>query len=263
MQQYTRNRYFSSYTLDRTWQAEDRRHALPSSVELAQKFYIDGPGAHIPTSLRLDWFAICATTCGFQTGTIQENQIDWAEEYDQQTSTRIQQRHRIFRPYNGPLLWNQIKEDTDGKCSTVNTIGIMLYVFSVPSAIFDMTVGLLPLPTSSGLSSSILRRATFVTNPLRLLCPARCFPMRLNKEMMSEDDLLFKDQDQNAPITYPYKAENNFGRSFEGCKGFGWFRIFVSNDKVRGGVCLGLKAEFEVQKPGVMVNFPVRFRRVR
>lgn len=81
--------------------------------------------------------------------------------------------------------------------------------------------------------------------------------------MMSEDDLPFQDQDQNAPITYPYKAETNFGRSFEGCKGFSWVGIFVSNDKVRDGVCLGLECRVRGSTVRVMVvNHPIRFRRV-
>ncbi|BCS21212.1 putative PTH11-like integral membrane protein [Aspergillus puulaauensis] len=47
--------------------------------------------------------------------------------------------------------WTQIEGDTDGKCSAVNTIGIMLYVFSVTSAVFDMTVGVLPIILVRGL----------------------------------------------------------------------------------------------------------------
>ncbi|OJI97908.1 hypothetical protein ASPVEDRAFT_49815 [Aspergillus versicolor CBS 583.65] len=50
--------------------------------------------------------------------------------------------------------WRHIEGDTDGKCTTVNTIGIMLYVFSVTSALFDMTVGLLPIILVRGLQMS-------------------------------------------------------------------------------------------------------------
>lgn len=50
--------------------------------------------------------------------------------------------------------WRHIEGDTDGKCTIVNTIGIMLYVFSVTSALFDMTVGLLPIILVRGLQMS-------------------------------------------------------------------------------------------------------------
>ncbi|OJJ63055.1 hypothetical protein ASPSYDRAFT_144837 [Aspergillus sydowii CBS 593.65] len=47
--------------------------------------------------------------------------------------------------------WKRVEGDTDGKCGVVNTVGIMLYVFSVTSAAFDMTVGLLPIILVRGL----------------------------------------------------------------------------------------------------------------
>ena len=47
--------------------------------------------------------------------------------------------------------WKRVEGDTDGKCGVVNTVGFMLYVFSVTSAAFDMTVGLLPIILVRGL----------------------------------------------------------------------------------------------------------------
>ncbi|KAL4790480.1 hypothetical protein BDV19DRAFT_334060 [Aspergillus venezuelensis] len=41
--------------------------------------------------------------------------------------------------------WTRMAGDTNGECGLVNAIAIMLYVFSVTSALFDLTVGLLPI----------------------------------------------------------------------------------------------------------------------
>ncbi|KAG2026613.1 hypothetical protein GB937_001397 [Aspergillus fischeri] len=42
-------------------------------------------------------------------------------------------------------FWTRMLGDTSGKCGYVDAIIIMLYLFSVSSAIFDLTVGLLPI----------------------------------------------------------------------------------------------------------------------
>ncbi|KAL4861337.1 hypothetical protein BDV12DRAFT_191151 [Aspergillus spectabilis] len=41
--------------------------------------------------------------------------------------------------------WTRMSGDTDGECGYVEAIGIMFYIFSASSAIFDLTVGLLPI----------------------------------------------------------------------------------------------------------------------
>ncbi|KAL2831735.1 hypothetical protein BDW59DRAFT_157697 [Aspergillus cavernicola] len=41
--------------------------------------------------------------------------------------------------------WTRMSGDTDGKCGYVDAIAIMLYLLSASSAIFDLTVGLLPI----------------------------------------------------------------------------------------------------------------------
>ncbi|KAL4902664.1 hypothetical protein BDW74DRAFT_62543 [Aspergillus multicolor] len=40
--------------------------------------------------------------------------------------------------------WTRMRGDTDGHCGYVNAIGIVLYIFSASSALFDLTVGTLP-----------------------------------------------------------------------------------------------------------------------
>ncbi|KAF7118893.1 hypothetical protein CNMCM5793_008529 [Aspergillus hiratsukae] len=42
-------------------------------------------------------------------------------------------------------FWTRMRGDTDGKCGYVDEIIITLYLFSATSAIFDLTVGLLPI----------------------------------------------------------------------------------------------------------------------
>ncbi|KAF4151932.1 hypothetical protein CNMCM8927_002454 [Aspergillus lentulus] len=42
-------------------------------------------------------------------------------------------------------FWTRMLGDTSGKCGYVDAIIIMLYLFSVSSALFDLTVGLLPI----------------------------------------------------------------------------------------------------------------------
>ncbi|KAL4938430.1 hypothetical protein BDV06DRAFT_56852 [Aspergillus oleicola] len=41
--------------------------------------------------------------------------------------------------------WTRMAGDTSGQCGLVDAIAIMLYIFSVTSAVFDLTVGLLPI----------------------------------------------------------------------------------------------------------------------
>ncbi|KAL4744144.1 hypothetical protein BDV11DRAFT_3255 [Aspergillus similis] len=41
--------------------------------------------------------------------------------------------------------WTRMKGDTDGHCGYVNAIAVMLYIFSASSALFDLTVALLPV----------------------------------------------------------------------------------------------------------------------
>ncbi|KAL4814167.1 hypothetical protein BDW67DRAFT_187071 [Aspergillus spinulosporus] len=41
--------------------------------------------------------------------------------------------------------WTRMRGDTDGQCGYVNAIAIMLYIFSASSALFDLTVALLPI----------------------------------------------------------------------------------------------------------------------
>ncbi|KAL2870103.1 putative PTH11-like integral membrane protein [Aspergillus lucknowensis] len=43
------------------------------------------------------------------------------------------------------FFWTRFSGDTSGKCGYIDAIVIMLYIFSVTSAIFDLTVGLLPI----------------------------------------------------------------------------------------------------------------------
>ncbi|GIC84379.1 putative PTH11-like integral membrane protein [Aspergillus udagawae] len=42
-------------------------------------------------------------------------------------------------------FWTRMRGDTNGKCGYLDAIIIMLYLFSVSSALFDLTVGLLPI----------------------------------------------------------------------------------------------------------------------
>jgi hypothetical protein len=42
-------------------------------------------------------------------------------------------------------FWTRMLGDTSGKCGYIDALIIMLYLFSVSSAIFDLTVGLLPI----------------------------------------------------------------------------------------------------------------------
>ncbi|RHZ43284.1 putative PTH11-like integral membrane protein [Aspergillus thermomutatus] len=42
-------------------------------------------------------------------------------------------------------FWTRMRGDTPGRCGYVDAIIIMLYIFSVVSALFDLTVGLLPI----------------------------------------------------------------------------------------------------------------------
>lgn len=42
-------------------------------------------------------------------------------------------------------FWTRMRGDTSGKCGFVNEIIIMLYLFSATLALFDLTVGLLPI----------------------------------------------------------------------------------------------------------------------
>ncbi|KAL4957356.1 hypothetical protein BDW69DRAFT_201197 [Aspergillus filifer] len=41
--------------------------------------------------------------------------------------------------------WTRMAGDTNGECGLINAIAIMLYIFSVTSALFDLIVGLLPI----------------------------------------------------------------------------------------------------------------------
>ncbi|KAL4752173.1 hypothetical protein BDW72DRAFT_192309 [Aspergillus terricola var. indicus] len=41
--------------------------------------------------------------------------------------------------------WTRMRGDTDGHCGYVNAIAVMLYIFSASSALFDLTVALLPV----------------------------------------------------------------------------------------------------------------------
>ncbi|KAL4803035.1 hypothetical protein BDV18DRAFT_146147 [Aspergillus unguis] len=43
------------------------------------------------------------------------------------------------------FFWTRMEGDIDGKCGRLDAVSIMLYIFSVTSALFDLTVGLLPI----------------------------------------------------------------------------------------------------------------------
>ncbi|KAL2818094.1 hypothetical protein BJX63DRAFT_384567 [Aspergillus granulosus] len=43
------------------------------------------------------------------------------------------------------FFWTRMSGDTSGQCRYIDAIAIMLYIFSVTSALFDLTVGLLPI----------------------------------------------------------------------------------------------------------------------
>lgn len=42
-------------------------------------------------------------------------------------------------------FWTQMRGDTSGKCRFINEIIIMLYLFSATLALFDLTMGILPI----------------------------------------------------------------------------------------------------------------------
>ncbi|KAL4786610.1 hypothetical protein BJX76DRAFT_354973 [Aspergillus varians] len=67
--------------------------------------------------------------------------------------------------------WRRMSGDTDGECRYVDAIAIMLYIFSAASAIFDLTVGLLPIILVRKLQMD-LRTKVAVASILGMACVA-------------------------------------------------------------------------------------------
>ncbi|KAJ0421335.1 hypothetical protein BJY00DRAFT_111145 [Aspergillus carlsbadensis] len=60
------------------------------------------------------------------------------------------------------FFWTRMSGDTSGRCRYIDVIAIMFYVFSVASALFDLTVGLLPIILVHKLQMNIQTKAAVV-----------------------------------------------------------------------------------------------------
>ncbi|KAL2837066.1 hypothetical protein BJY01DRAFT_221365 [Aspergillus pseudoustus] len=69
------------------------------------------------------------------------------------------------------FFWTRMSGDTSGKCGYIDAIAIMLYIFSVTSALFDLTVGLLPIILVRKLQMNIQTKAA-VAGLLGMACVA-------------------------------------------------------------------------------------------
>ncbi|KAL3458459.1 hypothetical protein BJX64DRAFT_223858 [Aspergillus heterothallicus] len=69
------------------------------------------------------------------------------------------------------FFWTRMSGDTSGQCGYIDAIAIMLYVFSVTSALFDLTVGLLPILLVRKLQMNIQTKIA-VAGLLGLACVA-------------------------------------------------------------------------------------------